>query len=379
MHAAQRLMLFFLANLVLQPLGNAQSSETFKDCSECPQMVIVPAGTFMMGSTRDETDREKVPKKFREVIFEEFANFERPRHEVTVKKFAIGQYPVMRSEFAAFVRDTVESPLGCESAYIENGVDRGWRNPGFEQTDQHPVVCVSGADVKLYLEWLNRKTGKFYRLPSEAEWEYAARGGTTTARFWGDDPNRACEFANVADLTTAGPLKRERESLVACRDGYVYTSPVGSFRPNPFGLYDMLGNVEQRVQDCFHDDYKGAPSDESPWTTQCRKNSGSGFVMSYPASRGSSWANRPEFVRSAARGYLARDKKDTLGFRVALTLDAIGPKPPTSPPPNCEEAELHWKSAEEVKTRRAYEAHIARYPDCPFAVLARARLQALPK
>jgi formylglycine-generating enzyme required for sulfatase activity len=126
-----------------------------------------------------------------------------------------------------------------------------WDNPGFNQIDRHPVTCVSWNDAQAFIKWLNKKTGSSYRLPSEAEWEYAARAGTKTARFWGDDPNDACSYANVADQTKSPDGKFQWSDIHECTDGYWFTAPVGSFRSNAFGLYDMLGNVSEWCQDVY--------------------------------------------------------------------------------------------------------------------------------
>ena len=161
------------------------AAETFRDCPDCPVMVKVPVGTFIMGSTAAETTREEIdPKSVAD---------ERPPHSVTItREFALGQFAVTRGEFAAFVRDSgYNPPNGCYVYNTTSGQfaldqNRNWHNPGFAQSNQHPVVCVSYDDAQRYVQWLSRKTGKSYRLPTEAEWEYAARAGTTTPRFWGD-------------------------------------------------------------------------------------------------------------------------------------------------------------------------------------------------
>jgi sulfatase modifying factor 1 len=276
---------FLLVVGLLGFAGGAAAGETFKDCSECPLMVKVSPGTFMMGSSSSETTREAVP--------DHFVTWEQPQHSVTIRsEFALGRYSVTRGEFAAFVQETSYNPAtGCNVwdakagqwwwGFDQNG---SWLNPGFAQTDQHPVVCVSFEDAQRYVQWLSTKTRKPYRLPTEAEWEYAARASTTTARFWGDGRDPACDFANVADFTTAEALnlKKGPNRIFQCRDGYVYTAPVGSFRPNPFGLYDMLGNVWQWMDDCFHESYSVAPSDGSGWTSpECKQR----------VSRGGSWAD----------------------------------------------------------------------------------------
>ena len=289
----------------------ATAAETFKDCPDCPDMVRQPAGTFMMGSSAAEAKRESAKD-------EDVAD-ERPQHPVTIRTaFALAQDAVTRGEFAAFVRETGHDPRGCV-VYTGGGwtfnQDRDWRNPGYAQTDRHPVVCVSFADAQRYAQWLSQKTRQPYRLPTEAEWEYAARATTTTARFWGDDRNRACDFANVADFAAADAFswnKRNVEQVFQCGDGHVHTAPAGSFRPNAFGLNDMLGNVFQWTEDCYHNSHEGAPSDGSARTaSECKLR----------VLRGGSWVNHPWVVRSAIRFKSPPDSRyDSGGFRVARTL-----------------------------------------------------------
>jgi formylglycine-generating enzyme required for sulfatase activity len=169
---------------------------------------------------------------------------------------------------------------------------------------------VSFEDAQKYVQWLSQKSGKIYRLPTEAEWEYAARAGTTTARFWGDGRDPACGFANVADLTAADALNWSQGDAFQCRDGFVHTAPVGSFRPNAFGLYDMLGNVWQWTEDCFHQNYSGAPSNGSAWVSdECK----------FRVHRGGSWSSLN--VRSAERDSLpAGERNNLIGFRVVKPL-----------------------------------------------------------
>jgi formylglycine-generating enzyme required for sulfatase activity len=308
--AGLRILPAMLAGL-LAFAGSATAAEVFKDCSNCPAMAKVPPGTFVMGSSAAETTREGLDPQY--------VADERPQHTVTIAKaFALGQYPVTRGEFAEFVRETGHDPSGCYVYARGQWVllkTRSWRNPGYVQSDRHPAVCVSYEDAQRYVQWLSKKTGKSYRLPTEAEWEYAARAGTTTARFWGDGRDQACEFADVADLTGAGALrwnKDNKEQVFQCRDGFAYTAPVGSFRPNAFGLYDMLGNVFQWTEDCYHDSYNGAPSDGSAWTSGACE----GRVQ-----RGGSWSNGPRSTRSADRnGSPAAYRNIDIGFRVARTL-----------------------------------------------------------
>jgi formylglycine-generating enzyme required for sulfatase activity len=274
-------------------------------CGDCPEMVVIPKGSFTMGSPEAETSREKVSA--------EYAAWERPQHLVTVPSFALAKNAVTRGEFAAFVQATGYDPKGC---YVFKdgkwGLDqeKSWRNPGFAQTDRHPVVCVSWQDAQRYTSWLNSKvSGGLYRLPSEAEWEYAARAGTTTARFWGDDREQACVYANVSDLTAAevNNFDKSPEHTFQCRDGYGQTAPVGSFRSNPFGLNDMLGNVWQWAEDTWHGNYQGAPTDGSAWTT--------GDSNSARVVRGGCWVDLPSGLRSANRySLIPGGRNDILWF-----------------------------------------------------------------
>jgi sulfatase modifying factor 1 len=239
----------------------------FKDCAECAKMVVIPPGAFVMGSTRDEQVREGVPKAF--------ADREGPQHTVTIRyPFAMSRNEITRGEYAAFVADThrPDPPEGCGvyNAKDDNWKQRpgfSWRNPGFAQTDQHPAACISWDDARDYAAWLARKTGRPYRLATEAEWEYAARAGTTTARYWGDAAEGACKSAQILTSGTVealGSPKSETQQLV-CADSHSFTMPVGSFAPNPFGLNDMIGNIFEWVADCYHPNYVGAPTDGSAW------------------------------------------------------------------------------------------------------------------
>lgn len=280
---------------------DAGTSKVFRDCPECPEMVVIPAGAFQMGASMRETGS---------------GDAERPRHLVTIPRpLAVGRHEVTRGQYAAFVKDS--SHRSESSCYIWVGPEwvnqpgRSWRDPDFAQTDEHPAVCVSWQDAKAYVAWLTRKTGKAYRLLSEAEWEYAARAGTRTSRFWGDDPGLACDYANVHDADTQDARRFDWEAH-DCRDGYVETAPVGRFRPNGFGLYDLLGNVWEWVEDCQTVNYVGAPVDGTARITDdCARR----------VYRGGGWSG-PASVRAATRnGSSASYRSQLLGFRVALPLD----------------------------------------------------------
>ena len=274
----------------------------FRDCAECPEVVVVASGSFMMGSPGGEDGRD---------------DDEDPVHRVRiVEPFAVGVMEVTRGEFGRFVRETGHSTGNAcrthEGGEWKERSGRSWRIPGFSQADGHPVVCVSWEDAQSYVRWLSGETGKRYRLLSESEWEYVARGGTRTSRHWGDRASDACQYANVADRSAKE--KYTRWAIHECRDGYVHTAPTGSFVANPYGLHDALGNVWEWVEDCWHDDYDGAPTDGSAWT--------SGGGCSRRVLRGGSWGNSPGFVRSANRSGSPSGNRDSLvGFRVARTLN----------------------------------------------------------
>ena len=231
-----------------------------------PEMVLIPPGRFLMGVPEAEAKREATDD-----------SDARPRHLVVIARpFWLGRYPVTQGEYADF------------AAATGRGSDP-WTSPSFPQDERHPVVNVSHADAEAYVAWLSRQTGQTWRLPSEAEWEYAARAGTTTARYWGEDAGKPGEHAHF------GPGKG--------------TCPVGSFKPNAFGLHDMLGNVWEWTADHWQADYNGAPSDGSAWT-----EGGAAFRV----LRGGSWSNEARLVRSASRGDAHPSNRfEDFGFRCA--------------------------------------------------------------
>jgi formylglycine-generating enzyme required for sulfatase activity len=247
----------------------ATPGSKFNECvTSCPTMVVVPSGKFIMGSPNGERDR--------------FAD-EGPQHEVTIAKpFAVGKTEVTFAEWDACV-----AAGACAKAS-----DSG-RGPG----DQ-PAVNVSWNDAKEYVAWLSRITGKEYRLLSEAEWEYAARAGTTTAYSWGDEIGEG--NANCGGCGSHWDKKQ--------------TAPVGSFKPNDFGLYDIHGNVWEWCEDVWHDNYTGAPIDGSAWLE--------GGDASRRVVRGGSWSNYPLFLRAANRSLGGTDgRSNDIGFRLARTLN----------------------------------------------------------
>ncbi|HXI88068.1 MAG TPA: SUMF1/EgtB/PvdO family nonheme iron enzyme [Parvularculaceae bacterium] len=278
-------------------------------------MVAAPRGRFTMGAPAGEEERANWP--------EERRGYAVPQHLVTIRhRFAIGKFDVTRDEYAQFVAET--NRPDSDSCITVNAqgtnfitTNGNWRSPGFPQTGSDPAVCVSWDDAQAYVAWLSAKTGHVYRLPSEAEWEYAARAGTTTARYGSDNPAEICRYTNVGDLDYFEQHPGDSGVNRACRDGYVFTSPVGSFPPNQFGLYDMLGDVMNWTEDCWNANYDGAPTDGAVWLTgDCSKRVVHGGSWDMDLSGARSANRRP--VPTSYRNTTYRNT--TLGFRVARTL-----------------------------------------------------------
>jgi TonB family protein len=280
----------------------------FQDCDECPEMVVLPAGQYLMGAYPGEEERENLPKDFRDRS--------KPQHRVNVGRFAAGKFSVTREQYQAFVKATRRKHDGCfvwTGDKWEHDLTKDWRFPRFQQDGLHPVTCVSWDDASAYVQWLSQKTGKDYRLLTEAEWEYAARAGTRTYRYWGDDGNMSCGYANGGDQTAKAQVPGAGNwTLATCNDGFAYTAPVGSFQPNNFGLYDTLGNVYQWTQDCLNHNYIGAPTDGRSWINgECSKR----------VLRGGSWSSIPQFISAAFRfDLIAASRFNNVGFRVAVEI-----------------------------------------------------------
>jgi formylglycine-generating enzyme required for sulfatase activity len=275
--------------------------DSFRECKNCPEMVVVPAGSFTMGSPEREKDRRYD---------------EDPQHTVTISKpLAVGKLHVTVDQFAAFVMETGYAASTNCPKLSTNENDGSWRDPGFAQKGSHPVICVSWDDTKAYVEWVTKKTGKPYRLFSEAEFEYAARGRTSPGaypRFWfGDDEKDLCRNGNGADQKAPDSVGSS-ERRAPCNDGYAYTSPAGHYAPNAFGLYDMFGNAWQMTEDCYYDRYNRAPADGSAWII--------GGCSNIRVIRGGSWQDPPRFLRAAGRIWNDSKASSTVGFRLARTL-----------------------------------------------------------
>ncbi len=279
----------------------------FRDCDSCPQMIVVPAGTFTMGSPPDEPGRR---------------DDEGPQVKVLIARpFAVGQYEVTRQQYEAFLRDTNHLVSGnCMTDRRKPGswaldAQTNLRDPGFPQSEDHPAACVNWNDAKAFIAWLNAKAGGGYRLLTEAEWEYVARAGSATAYPWGSDIDDGCAHMNGFDQVIRdkkGDLyKGEAISFANCSDGYSNTSPVGSYAANGFGIYDLIGNLGEWVEDCSTPSYVSMRSDGTAEGGDCSKR----------MVRGGSWGTQPRQLRSAERiQYSPTDMDNSIGIRVAKSL-----------------------------------------------------------
>lgn len=250
-------------------------------------MITVSAGRFRMGDDGPDA----------------IAN-ERPAHWVDIPRgFAIGQFEITVAQFRSFVtatgyRTVAETAGGCRAFRSDWSfkADANWTNPFFDQTDSHPVVCVAYADALAYTDWLRGETGKKYRLPTEAEWEYVARAGTTSRYWWGAEPH--CADANCNDNTVVEWLTRQ-------------TEPVGRYRANPFGVFDTAGNVWEWTASLYREPYDGAES-RGIYEPGNRDH----------AIRGGSWYNQARFMSSTMRSSIGTEEPwSTVGFRVVKEPD----------------------------------------------------------
>lgn len=271
--------------------------QTERDCEHCPEMVVIPAGTAIVGASADDPFRSADELPERRVVIRE--------------AFAVSRYEVTRDQYEAFVRAT-NRPVGgdCLTDRRQRGdwqidANTTFRDPGFVQAGDHPVACVNLDEAEAYVAWLNEQTGGGYRLLTEAEWEYVARGGATENFVypWGNDPSAGCPFANVFDRSMMAQYTGIDTSgykvfdPMDCEDGRLNTSPVGSLQPNAFGVYDIIGNVAEWIEDC-HD-------------PACARR----------LVKGGSWGSLAHNVRIAERiPYPATHRDDSIGIRVARTM-----------------------------------------------------------
>jgi len=289
------------------------------------KLTLVPLGEFQMGNGESAEEAAAFFKKnypMDGLKADSFRN-EYPQHRVRITRpFYLGTYHVTRGQFRQFVSDTgyktdaekAKKPgawgWNPKRQIFDFNEENSWRLLGFQQTDEHPVVNVTWNDATAFCDWLSRKEGMAYRLPTEAEWEYACRAGSQTRYYSGDDPETLAKVGNVADAAFRKSFPEWRNTSHSS-DGYVFTAPVGRFKPNAFGLYDMHGNVWQWCADWYGEDYyKKSPTDDPKGPS-----SGDGRIM-----RGGSWFFGPSDARSAKRrGPMPDFANDELGFRVART------------------------------------------------------------
>ncbi len=287
------LLTVFSTLLYAQPLESV--SQAAPDCADCLKFETIQPNTFIMGS--DVQGRQMGPDEL-------------PAVEVTITEpFMIAVTQVTRAQFSVFAEETGHRPrLGCWT-YTQYGWAQdekaNWRDPGFAQTETDPVVCVSRDDALAYIDWLSSRDGRRYRLPSEAEWHLASAANLATP-FWGTQYD-ICDFGNVPDLTSKNKTAKAGEP---CSDGALYTAPVASYKPNPNGLFDMIGNAWEWTSDCWTGSYEGLPSDGSPLTdAACAE-----FTL-----RGHSWTDAPGPVRPQTRYSLSPAARQSMvSFRIAL-------------------------------------------------------------
>ena len=277
---------------MLTPAGTPPGT-IIRDCPTCPLLTVLPAGRFKQGAPTAHASQQ-------------------PQHWVAINySLAVSLNEVTVGEFKEFADATGRNMAGCEiyDGRWQRHAEITWKNPGFPQSSVHPVTCVSWSDATAYAKWLSARSGHAYRLPSASEWEYAARAGSDASVAWANAA-QACAYGNVADQNAA--QKFPGWSAFDCSDGYVGTAPVGSFKPNAFGLNDMLGNVFEWVQDCWRDDYRGAPRDGTARLDgDCRLRE----------ARGGSWFTPPDFVSAAYRNQFDIDHRSTaVGFRVVREI-----------------------------------------------------------
>ena len=281
-----------------------RAGAVFKDCAHCPEMVVIPPGEFDMGFDGGEPDR-----------------YEGAVHHVKISApFALGRYELTTGEYREFVKAT--GHISGTDCNIATGADvnfvkgRDWQNPGYygrAAKANDPVVCVNWLDVRAYVDWLAKRTGKPYRLISESEWEYAARAGSYTPYPWGEAADQGCITANIYDRTAAKALKL-KVPPADCTDGSAAMAAVGSRKPNPFGLYDIIGNAWEWLEDCYAVPYAAdVPVDGKPYEAPgtCERR----------VVRGGGWSSGTFRDRSSWRG---RDKVDLVtylfGTRIARDL-----------------------------------------------------------
>ncbi len=287
-----------------------------------PVMVAIPAGEFMMGSATAAPAQRGAPS-------------DGPAHPVAIKAFKMSKYELTVGEFRQFVAATSYVPVGVGEArdgcwkWVNPGaggapaavMPGSWNTPAYAPSEHHPVMCVSWDDAQAYAKWLSKSTGKKYRLPSEAEWEYAARAGGNATFASGNDLSGICRVANIMDKSGKAAFLRDlswNRKDAECDDQAEYTTVVGMYEANGFGLHDMSGNVGEYVEDCEHPDYVGAPKDGSAWKTSCAGGPGEETVI----QRGGAYGSRDNNLRWTIRSHAGQTNASSMGegFRLVQEI-----------------------------------------------------------
>ncbi|NWH06575.1 SUMF1/EgtB/PvdO family nonheme iron enzyme [Desulfobacter latus] len=273
--------------------------------------VRVREGCFQMGQTQSEKDY--LIKEYGQENYDKYYTDEHPRHQVCLDGFWMARKEVTRDQFALFIRETgyrTDADKKGKAWIYNKETDwtwkeksgHNWKNPGYSQSGTHPAATVSWNDAKAFIKWLSKKSDQTFALPTEAQWEYAARGGITDMRFWGREDKNACTYANIADKGS------NWSNAFPCSDGYKFTAPTGSFRSNPFGLYDMLGNLWEWCEDVY---------DKKAYSKHAGKNPVITSGASSRVLRGGGWGNDPRVVRAANRYWgVPGSAFSSVGFRV---------------------------------------------------------------
>jgi formylglycine-generating enzyme required for sulfatase activity len=298
---------FFRKNILVcfvlclsSPLWAKNNTVKPKGNSFEPIMVTIPAGQFFMGEQSDESGKNEMPV-----------------HSVNVKSFKLAKTEITVGQYRQFVADSGymggSTCWSYDASYNFKEQPGSWMDLNNAPSESNPVVCIGWDDAKAYVKWLAQKTGKKYRLPTEAEWEYAARAGSATKYYFGNDSSNICSYANVADASGQGTYGwNDAWGAAKCKDSADFTAAVGSYTPNAFGLYDMVGNVWEWVEDCYHETYDGAPSNGSAWVAgECTSR----------VIHGGSWFGSATWARSAIRhGDEPAGRSTTYGFRIARDI-----------------------------------------------------------
>jgi len=293
--------LFLIASCSKRDIGALHPSKVFRDCQDCPEMVVIPPGSFTMGQSGGDSNNV---------------------HSVQINKaFAISKTEITRGQFDAFIAESgYSADSGCftfEGTRPERRLERNWRNPGYPQKDDHPAACINWDDAKAYVSWLAKKSGKSYRLPSEAEWEYACRAGGEHDYCGSEEIDDVAWYRNNSSdgqthfvRSSEPPRMPTRAELETPWNGG--THPVAGKQANAWGLYDMSGNVTEWTEDCWNSGFAGAPTNGSAWTSgECNRR----------VQRGGSWHDYKYGPKATERKQnVATIRISEYGFRTAMTL-----------------------------------------------------------